>query len=80
MEGFDYMTIAEWVGHVDGGVLIGKLYGHLRQGHKQECARRFTFGHKQQDPANRTVADLSVEELLKLVKAAAAPAPSPAGT
>ena len=29
MAGVDFMTIAKWVGHLDGGVLIGKLYGHL---------------------------------------------------
>jgi len=27
MAGIDFMTIAEWVGHQDGGVLIGKVYG-----------------------------------------------------
>ena len=31
--GIDYMTIALWVSHKDGGVLIGKVYGHLRPGH-----------------------------------------------
>jgi len=29
MSGIDYMTIARWVGHKDGGILIGKVYGHL---------------------------------------------------
>jgi integrase len=29
MSGIDYMTIAKWAGHQDGGVLIGKVYGHL---------------------------------------------------
>ena len=29
MSGIDFMTIARWVGHQDGGVLIGKVYGHL---------------------------------------------------
>lgn len=28
MSGIDFMTIARWVGHKDGGVLIGKVYGH----------------------------------------------------
>ena len=29
MNGTDYMTIAKWVGHKDGGLLIGRTYGHL---------------------------------------------------
>jgi integrase len=32
MSGIDFMTIAAWVGHKDGGVLIGKVYGHLGNG------------------------------------------------
>ncbi len=33
MQGVDYMTIASWVGHADGGVLIGRVYGHLSDKH-----------------------------------------------
>ena len=33
MSGIDFMTIARWVGHQDGGVLIGKVYGHLSNAH-----------------------------------------------
>jgi integrase len=44
MSGIDYMTIAEWVGHRDGGVLIGKVYGHLADAHKKEQAQRLNFG------------------------------------
>jgi integrase len=43
MAGVDYMTIAAWVGHKDGGVLIGKVYGHLSKDHKRETAKRLTF-------------------------------------
>jgi len=43
MSGIDYMTIAEWVGHQDGGILIGKVYGHLAKSHKREQARRVNF-------------------------------------
>jgi integrase len=43
MAGVDYMTIAAWVGHKDGGVLIGKVYGHLSDDHKRETAKRLTF-------------------------------------
>ena len=44
MSGIDYMTIAEWVGHQDGGILIGKVYGHLADTHKKEQAARVNFG------------------------------------
>jgi integrase len=44
MSGIDYMTIAKWVGHQDGGVLIGKVYGHLNNEHTQIQAQRVRFG------------------------------------
>jgi len=37
------MTIAKWVGHQDGGVLIGKVYGHLSNEHAQRQAQRIVF-------------------------------------
>lgn len=40
MAGIDFMTIASWVGHKDGGVLIGKVYGHLADDHKQRMAAK----------------------------------------
>lgn len=43
MSGIDYMTIARWVGHQDGGVLIGKVYGHLSNEHAQRQAQRIVF-------------------------------------
>ena len=44
MAGIDYMTIAKWVGHQDGGILIGKVYGHLSNEHAQRQAQRLDFG------------------------------------
>jgi integrase len=44
MSGVDFMTVANWCGHQDGGVLIGKVYGHLAEGHKKLQAARLTFG------------------------------------
>ncbi len=44
MSGVDYMTIARWVGHKDGGVLIGKVYGHLADQHRKAQAARMNFG------------------------------------
>ena len=40
MAGIDFMTIARWVGHKDDGVLIGKVYGHIANGHRQKMAAR----------------------------------------
>ncbi len=74
MEGFDYLTIAEWVGRSDGGVLIGKVYGHLAPGHKQMLAKRLTFGARPAEPvppapgASVDLSKLSVADLLKLVQ------------
>lgn len=43
MAGIDFMTIAGWVGHKDGGVLIGKTYGHLTREHTVRMAKKLTF-------------------------------------
>lgn len=40
MAGIDFMTISVWVGHKDGGPLIGKVYGHLRPGHSANEAKK----------------------------------------
>ena len=44
MSGVDFMTVANWCGHKDGGILIGKVYGHLAEGHKKTQAARVSFG------------------------------------
>jgi len=43
MAGIDFMTIAAWLGHSDGGILVGKVYGHLADTHKQAAARKLRF-------------------------------------
>jgi integrase len=43
MAGIDFKTIAEWLGHQDGGVLLCKVYSHLLPGHKREMAARLVF-------------------------------------
>jgi len=43
MAGIDYMTIARWLGHSDGGVLIGKIYGHLNAEHTKRQAQKLLF-------------------------------------
>ncbi len=40
MAGIDFMTIAEWLGHQDGGILVGKTYGHLNDEHKRKAAAK----------------------------------------
>jgi integrase len=44
MSGVDFMTIAAWVGHRDGGVLIGRVYGHLANEHRKAMGERMNFG------------------------------------
>lgn len=41
--GVDFKTIASWVGHKDGGLLVAKTYGHLRDAHSFEMAKRMIF-------------------------------------
>jgi len=44
MAKIDFLTIAGWLGHKDGGILIGKVYGHLLDEHRQNMAARLTIG------------------------------------
>lgn len=43
MAGVDFMTIASWLGHQDGGVLVGKVYGHLADSHKARMANSLSI-------------------------------------
>lgn len=43
MAGIDFMTTARWLGHQDGGILIGKVYGHLSNEHAQRQAKKLVF-------------------------------------
>jgi integrase len=43
MSGIDFKTIAEWLVHQDGGMLVGKVYGHLLPEHRQRMAERLVF-------------------------------------
>jgi integrase len=44
MAGIDFMTIAAWLGHKDGGILVGKVYGHLLDEHRSKAAKQVRFG------------------------------------
>jgi site-specific recombinase XerD len=41
--GVDFLTIAGWLGHSDGGVLAAQTYGHLRDDHSRAMAAKMTF-------------------------------------
>jgi hypothetical protein len=70
MAGVDYMTIAAWVGHKDGGVLIGKVYGHLSDDHKRETAKRLAT-----QPAPTPSIEVFVQSITQDVAAAAGLSP-----
>jgi integrase len=42
--GVDYATIASWLGHSDGGVLVMRTYGHVRKDHSNAMAAKMDFG------------------------------------
>ena len=41
--GVDIPTVSRWLGHLDGGALAMRIYGHLRSQHSQEMARKVCF-------------------------------------
>ncbi|MEO6751715.1 MAG: tyrosine-type recombinase/integrase [Chthoniobacteraceae bacterium] len=41
--GCDFKVIAGWLGHKDGGVLVARTYGHLRNEHSVAMAKKLTF-------------------------------------
>ena len=41
--GVDVPTVSRWLGHVDGGALAMRVYGHLRREHSATMAQRVTF-------------------------------------
>jgi integrase len=43
MSNIDVRTIAEWMGHLDGGILIGRIYSHLLGEHRQRMAAKLVF-------------------------------------
>lgn len=49
--GVDIPTVSRWLGHVDGGALAMKVYGHPRREHSATIALKVTFG-KTQPPDN----------------------------
>ena len=40
----DFRTIASWLGHRDGGVLLSKVYARLSDEHKRRAAAKLRLG------------------------------------
>lgn len=43
MAGVDIPTVASFLGHMDGGQLVSKVYGHLADTHRARMAQRLSF-------------------------------------
>src|SRR5439155_9496998 len=43
MSGIDFLTVSRWLGHRDGGILLGKRYAHLANEHRKAQAERLKF-------------------------------------
>jgi integrase len=54
MAGIDFRTIATWLGHKDGGVLLSRVYARLSDQHKRNMANRLVIGASQGDPEGTT--------------------------
>ena len=52
--GIDFKAVAGWLGHKDGGVLVARTYGHLRDEHSTAMAKRMTFDAATKKSQRRT--------------------------
>ena len=43
MSGIDFLTVSRWLGHKDGGILLGKSYAHLANEHRKAAAKKLVF-------------------------------------
>jgi integrase len=48
----DIPTVSRWLGHKDGGALAMRVYGHLREEHSAEMAKRVKFSKTEPEPEN----------------------------
>jgi len=53
MAGIDYKMIASWVSQRDGGMLIGRVYGHLDTRHSEEMSLKLSWRHVGLSPDGR---------------------------
>jgi integrase len=59
--GIDFKVIAGWLGHKDGGILVAKTYGHLRDEHSTAMAKRMTFDAAGDEAANVVLFQTAVD-------------------
>ena len=57
--GVDIPTVSRWLGHLDGGALAMKVYGHLRREHSAAMAQRVSFARPA--AANGTIVQLPLQ-------------------
>ena len=69
--GVDIPTVSRWLGHKDGGALAMKVYGHLRDQHSTNMAKKVIFSEA---PLSVSAAPLSEKGKTKLHKKTAAQA------
>jgi len=50
MAGVDLPTVASFLGHLDGGQLVMRTYGHLADDHRRRMARRLVFAEPTVSP------------------------------
>ena len=85
MSGIDTMTVAAWVKHADGGVLIGRVYGHLNPQHKRDAAAKVQFTPQEKASAQMPgiltldLTKISAADLLKMLQVQGMTVPQPAG-
>ncbi|MEJ0000247.1 MAG: site-specific integrase [Verrucomicrobiota bacterium] len=54
--GVDIPTVSRWLGHLDGGVLAMKTYGHLRDEHSRQSALKVSFQVAPQIESGKVIA------------------------
>ena len=59
--GCDFKVIAEWLGHKDGGVLVARTYGHLRNEHSAAMAKRITFDAQSVNDEPKNVVNIALQ-------------------
>ena len=69
--GVDIPTVSRWLGHKDGGALAMKVYGHLRDLHSTNMAKKVIFS---EEPLSVSAALLSEKGKIKLQTKTAAQA------
>jgi integrase len=69
--GVDIPTVSRWLGHKDGGALAMKVYGHLRDQHSTNMAKKVIFS---EEPPSVSAALLSEKSKTKLQTKTAAQA------